>query len=106
MMELAHQMRRRRLVLRARWLPRLQNDEADQLTNMDFRHFDPKKRIPVSLERLGFQVLPELFEAGEKYLETLSRRKADSKESEKTEGNNRARKRLRSEKGLRERDPW
>ena len=54
-MELVHQMRRRRLVLRARWLPRLQNDEADQLTNMDFRHFDPKERIPVSLERLGFQ---------------------------------------------------
>ena len=48
------------VVLRARWLPRLQNDEADQLTNMDFRLFDPKKRIRVSLERLGFQVLPEL----------------------------------------------
>ena len=106
MMELAHQMRRRRLVLRARWLPRLQNDEADQLTNMDLRHFDSKKRIPVSLGRLGFQVLPELFEAGEKYLETLNRLKADSKESENTEGNDRARKRLRGEKGLRERDPW
>ena len=105
-MELAHQMRRRRLVLRARWLPRLQNDEADQLTNMDFRHFDPKKRIPASLERLGFQVLPELFEAGEKYLETLNRLKADSTESEKSEGNDRAKKRLRGEKGLRERDPW
>ena len=106
MMELAHQMRRRRLVLRARWLPRLQNDEADLLTNMHFRHFGPKKRIPVSLERLGFRVLPELFEAGEKYLETLNRLKADSKEAEKSEGKDRAKKRLRGEKGLRERDPW
>ena len=105
MMELAHQMRRRRLVLRARWLPRLQNDEADQLTDMYFRHFDPKKRIPVSLERPGFQVLPELFEAGEKYLETLNRLKAGSRESEKSEGNDRTKKRLRGEKGLREKDP-
>ena len=106
MMELAHQMRRRRLVLRARWLPRLQNDEADQLTDMDFRHFDPKKRIPVSLECPGFQILPELFEAGGKYPETLNRLKSDSKESEKSEGNDRAKKRLRGEKGLRQKDPW
>ena len=46
-MELAHQMKRRRILLRARWLPRLQNQEADDLTNYEFRHFDPKKRIKV-----------------------------------------------------------
>ena len=103
LMELAHQMRRRRLVLRARWLPRLQNDEADQLTNMDFRHFDKKKRIPVDLSRLGFQVLPELFKAGEDYLEILNQMKADAKESE---GIGRAKKRLRGDKGLKESDPW
>ena len=40
LMELAHQMRRRRLILRARWLPRLQNEEADQLTNNEFHNFD------------------------------------------------------------------
>ena len=96
-------MRRRRLVLRARWLPRLQNDEADQLTNMDFRHFDKKKRIPVDLSRLGFQVLPELFKAGEDYLEILNQMKADAKESE---GIGRAKKRLRGDKGLKESDPW
>ena len=84
----------------------MHNDDADQLTNMVFQHFDPKKRIPVSLGRLGFQVLPELFEAGEKCLETLNRLKAESKESEKLEGNERAKKRLRGNKGLRERDPW
>ena len=102
LMELAHQMRRRRLVLRAQWLPRLQNDEADQLTNMDFRHFDKKKRIPVDLDRLGFQVLPELFEAGEAYLESLSQLKADSK----AEGVERGKKRLRGDRGLKETDPW
>ena len=36
LMELAHQTRLRRMVLMANWLPRLQNDEADALTNLDF----------------------------------------------------------------------
>ena len=49
LMELAHQMMRRRLVLRARWLPRLQNEEADALTNVDYRHFSADKRIPVDV---------------------------------------------------------
>ena len=44
LMELAHKMRVRRLVLRAHWLPRLENEEADALTNFDFRHFDPRLR--------------------------------------------------------------
>ena len=44
-MELAHQLADRKAVLRAQWLPRLQNEEADALTNCDFRHFDAAKRI-------------------------------------------------------------
>ena len=39
LMELATQLGRRAVTLRADWLPRLQNEEADALTNMDFRHF-------------------------------------------------------------------
>ena len=46
LMELAHQMRRRRLVLRARWLPRLQNEEADALTKGEF---DPQPVWPSGL---------------------------------------------------------
>ena len=42
-MELAHQMQLRQAILRALWLPRLQNEEADALTNLDFRHFAPEK---------------------------------------------------------------
>ena len=94
------------MVLRARWLPRLQNDEADALTNMDFRHFTPEKRIPVELDRLGFQVLPELFKAGDQYLEELANLKAASKEAELRGGPERAQKRLRGDLTLREKDPW
>ena len=42
---IAHQMKLRRMVLRARWLPRDENQEADDLTNYEFRHFDPTKRF-------------------------------------------------------------
>ena len=45
LMELAHQLSNRRAVLRAQWLPRLQNEEADALTNSDFEQLE---RTPAS----------------------------------------------------------
>ena len=106
-MEVAHQLRRRQLSLRARWLPRLENEEADALTNRDVLHFSPENRIPVKLDRLGFQVLPELFKAGDDYLDQLEKLKAATKKAEpKAELAERAKKRLRGDKGLRETDPW
>ena len=77
-MALAHQLTRRRLSLRARWLPRLQNQEADDLTNGEFRHFDARRRIPVDLDRLGFEVMPVLFPAGDEYLSELERYRAEA----------------------------
>ena len=78
-MELAHQMKRRRLLLRARWLPRLQNQEADDLTNYEYRHFDKEKRIPVDLAKLDFRVMNELFRVGDAYLEELEAHRAAAK---------------------------
>ena len=73
LMELAHQMKLRRTLLRARWLPRLQNQEADDLTNDEFRHFDLSKRIQVDLKSLGFKLMEELFEVGDDYIAELGR---------------------------------
>ena len=58
-------------MLRARWLPRLQNQEADDLTNDEFRHFDLSKRIPVDLETVGFAVMDKLFAEGDAYIKEL-----------------------------------
>jgi hypothetical protein len=80
LMELAHQMRARRLILRAHWLPRLENEEADALTNFDYRHFDPTKRVDVKLEDLRFAVLNELFQAGEDYVAALEKAKEQQKQ--------------------------
>ena len=77
LMELAHQLSRRKLSLRARWLPRLQNQEADDLTNGELRHFDAKRRIHVDLDRLGFEVMPQLFATGDEYLSELERHRAE-----------------------------
>ena len=107
LMELAHQMRLRRTVLRARWLPRLQNQEADDLTNEEFRHFDPRKRIPVDLKELGFKVMDKLFEAGDEYLSDLEvmraaeKRRAASKKEAAAASLSR-----KKAKKLRELEPW
>ena len=72
LMELSHQMRRRNAVLQASWIPRLQNEEADALTNADFRHFSPKNRMPVELADLKFGVLDELMCSGIEYHDEVS----------------------------------
>ena len=78
-MELAHQMRIRHLTLRANWLPRLENEEADALTNDDFRHFSPDLRIPIKLEEMRFGVMRGLFDSGEAYISELEKAKAAEK---------------------------
>ena len=79
LMQLAHEMRRRRLVLRARWLPRLQNQEADDLTNDDYRHFKAENRIPVDIKKLGFTLMDSLFAHGDAYLAELEQYRAANK---------------------------
>ena len=79
LMELSCQLGLRRACMHARWIRRLQN-EADALTNGNFDHFDPAKRIPVDLGQLQFRVLNELFEEGEEYVEELEKLKRAEKE--------------------------
>ena len=71
LMELSCQLGLRRAALRANWLPRLQNEEADALTNSDFRHFSADKRIDVDLAALPFRVMNDLFAEGEAYLASI-----------------------------------
>ena len=104
LMETAHQMRKRHLLLRAHWLPRDENEEADALTNLDFRHFDARKRIAVDLDSIGFEVLPGLFEHGETYLKELNAQKEAAKAAAAKRGR-RERKKPHAE-SLAATDPW
>ena len=106
LMELASQLGRRAATLRADWIPRLQNEEADALTNWEFRHFDPEKRIEVDLDKLDFHVLRDLFLAGDDYLSELERLKAQGKAASTESGPPQRAKKARRGESLRERDPW
>ena len=106
-MELAHQMKRRRLLLRARWVPRLQNLEADDLTNDEFRHFDPDKRIRVDLKDLDFRIMSQLFEVGDEYIKQLeSVRESEKRKLQEKSGGKQDKKAPRKSLPLRESDPW
>ena len=76
LIELCHQMSLRQASLRAQWIPREQNEEADSLTNSDFRHFTPGRRIPVDLAKMPFGVLHGLLSKGEAYLAEVAVAKA------------------------------
>ena len=103
LMEVAFLCRRRNLTLRADWVPRLENQEADDLTNLDFKRFDMSERLDVELERLDFGVLPYLFGVGHEYIKELDVIRSQAKaQKEERQGRNR---KLAGE-SLRERDPW
>ena len=76
LMQLAHEMRTRRLLLRARWLPRLQNQEDDDLTNDESHHSRAEKRIPLDLNKLGFDLIHSLLAAGDEYVAELEQARA------------------------------
>ena len=112
LMELAHQLKKRQAVLRARWLPRLQNEEADSLTNGDFRHFDPRLRVHAELKDLNFEILDSFLAEGAEYHDQVTalrekekRARAEAKEGQgsRTVG---SRKRKRKGESLRDKDPW
>ena len=107
LIELAWQSAKRRVALRAEWVPRLQNEEADDLTNGKFDKFDPAKRIEVDLERLQFGILDKLLASGEAYHAEVEEAKALAK-AERLANRNRTERKKRKLKGepLKVSDPW
>ena len=90
--------------LSLQWVPRLQNEEADALTNEDFTGFDPKLRIHVDPSAVKWRVLPEMI----RYGSDLQARIAEAKEELKSSRSQQATKGVKRKAGssLRETDPW
>ena len=105
-MELAVQIGLRNATLRANWLPRLQNEEADALTNSDFRHFDSSKRVEVDLDQLNFVILNDLFAEGDAYTAELAALKLQEKERKASAAGKLPPAKRRKGEALREKDPW
>ena len=103
LMEIAAQCELRSLDPNASWIPRDQNQPADDLTNEVYNKFDPARRIVVKIEELPFLVLPGLLAAGEEFVANQEQLKNKRKATEQTA----ASKKVAKEKvPLRLRDPW
>ena len=80
LMELAFQMAKLNATLNLSWIPREQNEEADDLTKDRFEKFDLERRMEVNLEDAGFAVIPVLAEVAGQLDGEIKMRKV-SKES-------------------------
>ena len=99
LMELAYQLGGMEVSLNLHWIPREQNEEADDLSKGRFEKFDPKKRIEVDLEKMDFKIIPVLAEVAGRLDEEIRLKKV-SKEKKHPE------KRTPAEEKLRMREPW
>ena len=67
-------------------VPRDQNAEADAITNGDVEGFNPDMRVPVDVERMRFNVLPEMLELGDRFYDIVEKEKAERKRIAEEEG--------------------
>ncbi|CAE7588864.1 unnamed protein product [Symbiodinium sp. CCMP2592] len=75
LMELAMQLQTRGAELHLFWLPRLQNVEADSLTNNDTARFDPSMRLRFDLSCFTGIVLHDLLETGSQLYQEIRKSK-------------------------------
>ena len=106
LMELSCHLWLRRAALHARWLPRLQNEEADARSNEDLHHFDERMRISVGLEKLGFVFMNDLFDADEAYFKELDDLNAQANVAQAAAGPAQRARKPKAGQTLRERQPW
>ena len=83
----------------------MENQEADDLTSLEYKSFDNSKRLEVDLNKLKFGVLNDLFNAGDKYVEDLAALKEQAKREEASMRAPKKVKRLAGE-SVRDRDLW
>ena len=96
-MEIAARLLHHSAVLRLDWTPRLQNREADALTNGDFRGFDKAKRLRFSLESFDSIIMQDMLSAGADLYEDI--KSAIAKRATRVNKKQRV-------TPLRMRDPW
>ena len=99
LMELAYQLASLKANLSLQWIPREQNEEADDLSKERFDRFDPAKRIEVDLEEMGFKVIPRLAEVAGQLDEEIRMKKTSKKEGGATQ-------KTPAEEKLRMTQPW
>ena len=95
--EVAAQLRKLNASLNLVWVPRLQNEEADALTNGEFSAFRTENRVNVDVPSLSFLILPKLAEVSEEIHQDILRRRGTGTPEARPKG---------KPCKLKERDPW
>ena len=101
LMELTAQLLQRGQALELNWVPRLQNLEADALSNSDFRGFDAARRIRIDVGSHPWIVLPEMLASGRALYESIRVGKMERTLSDL--GKSSAKK---AKVSFKEREPW
>ena len=79
-MELASELKEKRILFEAAWVPRELNSEADRLSCGDSNGFDPAKRRDVEPHSLSWHVLPAALQWGRELSARVSRQKTSVEE--------------------------
>ena len=75
LMQLTCMLSARNLWLSLNWVPRLENVEADALTNDDYSLFSMDRRVAVNWEEVPLDVMASLLREGQGFLDELGRLK-------------------------------
>jgi len=104
--ELAEQLRLRQAKLGLQWVPRDQNEEADDLTNLEFRRFRADRRINVDLREIRWLVMDSLMKSAEAIYQVVKGARDLRREGAPGLAVGGRRGRRRPEERLRAREPW
>ena len=103
--ELAAEMKANNWKLGLEWIPRGQNEEADDLTNWEFGRFSAEKRVEVDLQKVSWRVLERFMkEATDLYDAVIALKKKEGISEAEGKGGTREKK-AKKLRDLRDRDP-
>lgn len=106
LIELSEQLRSRQLDLNLAWLPRLQNQEADDITNQNFEKFDASRRVRFEWEKIQWLVLDDLMQASQElYQQVVAEREVRKTEPKPTSAS-KWRKKMSAKERLKNTKPW
>lgn len=80
-MELSKQLELYDLDLHLSWIPREQNEPADDLSKGRFGDFTPENRLEVNMDELNYLVLPRLLKAAMEFDEEIKLKKTSKQKS-------------------------
>ena len=82
LMELVYQLYALKASLQLHWIPREQNEDADDLSKGKTDNFSPEKRMEVDFEKIQLKVIPAMAEVAEKLDDEIRMRKISKEKAE------------------------